>query len=57
MRELEECGIIYKESIYHEKRTAVFYYLEEEYRNLESVINSLYEFTKYYARLNEIEIG
>lgn len=57
LRELEECGIIYKESIYHEKRTAVFYYLEEEYRNLESVINSLYEFTKYYARLNEIEIG
>lgn len=57
LRELEEYGIIFKEIRYDQSPTAVIYHLQKEYINLEELIDSIYEFTKNYAKLNKIEIG
>lgn len=56
LRELEEDEIIYKETEHDKKPAAVFYYLRDEYVKLESVIDSMCEFTKEYAKLNQIEV-
>lgn len=56
LKELEEVGIIGKEIRGEKKPVAVIYNLQSKYSKLESLIDSIYEFTKYYADLNKIEI-
>lgn len=57
LRELEECGIIFKETCYDKKPIAVIYYIQRDYINLKELIDSICEFTNNYAKLNKIEIG
>ena len=57
LRELEENGIIYKQSRQENKNmTSVFYYLNEEYPELEEMIYLTYNFSKKYAKSNNIKI-
>ena len=56
LRELEQNGIIYKQTVQENKKISVFYYLKEEYADLEKIIYLMRDFTKKYASLNNIEI-
>ena len=57
LRELEEHGIIYKESRQENKKmTSVFYYLNQEYSELEEIIYLTCNFSKKYAKSNDINI-
>lgn len=56
LRELEKNGIIYKQIIQENKKRSVFYYLKEEYTDLEKIIYLMCNLTKKYAKLNNIEL-
>lgn len=56
LRELEECGIIFKETCYDKKPTAIIYHLQRDYSKLKEIIDLIYQFTKEYAEFNKIEI-
>ena len=57
LRELEEHGIIYKESRQeNNKITSVFYYLNDEYAELEEIIYLICNFSRKYAGSNNINI-
>ena len=57
LRELETHGIIYKESRQENtKIMSVFYYLNEEYSELEEIIYLICKFSRKYASSNNIEI-
>lgn len=56
LKELECSGIIYKEIKYEQKPIAVIYNIQKKYTQLETVIDSIDEFTKDYAKINQIEM-
>lgn len=56
LRELEDRGVLTKETIGKQKPQAVIYNIDKTYSKLESMIELIYEFTKEYAEINEIKV-